>query len=76
LTDQSQAHAIGEALVYAKQYMDGHHNMKMIVEQVFQDIASKGLTVIGNSKSGDYAMFRPQKLAAALNRLRSLIIQQ
>ena len=76
LTDQSQTHAIGEALVYAKQYMDGHHNMKMIVEQVFRNIASKGLTVIGNAKNGNYAMFRPQEFAAALNRLRSLSIQQ
>lgn len=76
LVDSSQTTAIGEALVYSKKYMDGNRIMKDILDLIFQDIEEKGLTVIGNSKSGNYAYFRRFELACALNRLRSLKIQQ
>ncbi|MCF8335941.1 MAG: ABC-ATPase domain-containing protein [Bacteroidales bacterium] len=76
LVDSSQTTAIGEALVYAKKYMDGNRNMNEILDQIFRDIHEKGLTIIGNPKSGNYAWFRRFELACALNRLRSLTIQQ
>jgi predicted ABC-class ATPase len=76
LVDSSQTTAIGEALVYAKKYMDGTRSIHEILDLIFQDIEEKGLTVIGNPKSGNYAWFRRFELAAALNRLRSLKIEQ
>jgi predicted ABC-class ATPase len=72
LTDASQTTAIGEALSYAQKYMDGQRSLAEILDHIFRDISEKGLNVIGNSKSGNYAMFRRFELAAALNRLRSL----
>jgi predicted ABC-class ATPase len=76
LVDPSQTNAIGEALVYAKKYMDGKNSMKEILDLIFRDIEEEGLAVIGNPKSGNYAGFRRFELAAALNRLRSLQIKQ
>jgi predicted ABC-class ATPase len=76
LVDSSQTTAISEALVYAKKYMDGTRSIHEILDLIFQDIEEKGLTVIGNPKSGNYAWFRRFELAAALNRLRSLKIEQ
>lgn len=76
LVDSSQTTAIGEAMVYAKKYMDGNRSMNEILDLIFQDIEKKGLTTIGNPKSGNYAWFRRFELACALNRLRSLKIQQ
>ena len=76
LVDSSQTTAIGEALVYAKKYMDGSQNIHEILDLIFRDIEKNGLTVIGNPKSGNYAWFRRFELAAALNRLRSLKIEQ
>lgn len=75
LTDASQTNAIGEALVYAQKYMDGQRTIPEILDQVFDDIEEKGLQVVGNPKSGNYAMFRRFELAAALNRLRSLEVR-
>jgi len=72
LTDASQTTAIGEALVYAKKYMDGQRSLNEILDRIFHDISEKGLNIVGNSRSGNYAMFRRFELAAALNRLRSL----
>ncbi|MGM0530021.1 MAG: ABC-ATPase domain-containing protein [Bacteroidota bacterium] len=76
LVDSSQTTAIGEALVYAKKYMDRNRTMNEILDLIHQDIKEKGLTVVGNPKSGNYAWFRRFELACALNRLRSLKIQQ
>lgn len=76
LVDSSQTTAIGEALVYAKKYMDGNRSIHEILNLIDQDIEEKGLTAIGNPKSGNYAWFRRFELACALNRLRSLKIQQ
>ena len=75
LTDSSQTTAIGEALVYAKKYMDGQRSLNEILDRIFHDISEKGLNVIGNAKSGNYAMVRRFELAAAINRLRSLEVK-
>ncbi|MEF8811036.1 MAG: P-loop domain-containing protein, partial [Bacteroidales bacterium] len=76
LIDSSQTTAIGEAMVYAKKYMDGKRTIYEILNLIDQCIEEKGLTAIGNPKSGNYAWFRRFELACALNRLRSLKIQQ
>ena len=40
-----------------------------------RDIAARGLDVLDRRLVGDHALFRPQELAAALNRLRSLQVR-
>lgn len=74
LADASQTRAIAEALVYAKQYMDGNQTLEDLLSKVMEDIQQKGLQAIGLKHSGNYAAFRKQELAATLNRLRSLQI--
>ncbi|MBS3808510.1 MAG: ABC-ATPase domain-containing protein [Bacteroidales bacterium] len=75
LADASQTTAIGEALVYAKKYMDGQQTLSEIAERILEDIREKGINVVGNKNSGNYARFRRFELAAALNRLRSLEVR-
>ncbi len=77
LVDTSQTRAIGDMLVYAlrRGYIDAKTSLRQILERLFQDISDKGLDVISpfyGQHPGDYALPRPQEVAAALNRLRSL----
>lgn len=74
LVDKSQANAIGEALVYARQYMDGYKSMKEVAENVLKDVEEEGLNIVGATNAGNYAAFRKQDFLAALNRLRSLTV--
>ncbi|MFO8235066.1 MAG: ABC-ATPase domain-containing protein [Bacteroidales bacterium] len=74
IADSSQVNAIGEALVYAKKYMENRKTLKEIIDRVEQDMMNKGLNIIGHPINGNYAFFRKTELAAALNRLRSLEI--
>ena len=48
--------------------------MAQILKRVEQDIAQNGLDIITDYPRGDLAQFRPQELAAAIDRLRSLSI--
>jgi predicted ABC-class ATPase len=73
LVEPAQARAVGAALAYAgERYMDGTRTVAQIVELVEQDLESGGLDVLDPRLVGDHARFRPQELAAALNRLRAL----
>ena len=72
LIDKSQTNAIGEAIVYAARYMDGKKSLKEVIDNVFEDIENNGLNVVGARNAGNYAYFRKQDLAIAINRLRSL----
>jgi predicted ABC-class ATPase len=73
----AQTRSVGEALWYARErYMDGRSSMKDILEQVMDDIERDGLDVLDRRKVGDLAGFRKFELAAALNRLRTLRVQQ
>ena len=76
IVDTSQTNAIGDALFYAKKYMDGENDITTILNLIKRDIQSEGLNVIGHSSNGNYAMFRTHELAAALNRLRSIEVKQ
>jgi len=75
LVDISQTRAVGDAIYYAVQFMDGKRNLKEIIYSVMNDIYKKGLDVLSPRPSGDYAMFRGLELAAAINRLRTLSVQ-
>lgn len=79
LVDRSQTSAIGEIIRYAAgKYVDGRSSVKEIVDKVYEDIRSKGLDVISpfyGKHPGNLALPRPQEVAAALNRLRSLTVK-
>lgn len=76
IVDKSQTNAIGDAIVYAKRYMDGVKTLREITSLVMMDIARNGLDVLKNKVTGNYAEFRRLELAAAINRLRTLSMEQ
>jgi len=76
LIDPCQTRAIGDALVYVRQFMDGRTPVNEVVMKVMSDMNdSSGFDLISGSPRGDYAGFRPFELAAAMNRLRSFKIK-
>lgn len=76
LVDICQTAAIGDAIEYARRYMDGKRTLREVASLVMMDIARDGLDVIGTRISGGYAEFRKIELAAAINRLRTLQVEQ
>lgn len=76
LVDICQTTAIGDAMEYARRYMDGKRTLREVASLVMMDIARDGLDVIGTRISGGYAEFRKIELAAAINRLRTLQVEQ
>jgi len=76
LVDVSQTRAIGDAIHYATRIMDGHRTLREIIDSVMSDIEERGLDVLNPRPVGDYAHFRRQELAAAINRLRTLAVRQ
>jgi predicted ABC-class ATPase len=76
LVDISQTRAIGDAIQYATRYMDGRKTIHDIISRVMDDIRLRGLDVLSNRPVGDYAGFRDLELAAAINRLRTLLIMK
>jgi predicted ABC-class ATPase len=78
LTEDGQVKAIGYAILHAKErYMDGKATVIDLITKVEQEIQQKGLDSISTIPfSTDLVRFRPQELAAAINRLRSLKIKR
>lgn len=76
LADISQTRAIGDAIYYAKKYMNNCRTLKEIVDTVLQDIGEKGLDTLSPMPVGNYAVFREMELAAAINRLRTFSVTQ
>lgn len=76
LVDVSQTNAIGDAIHYAVSAMDGRTTLAAVVKRVDARIREQGLDAIGTRPVGDYAEFRPFELAAAINRLRTLRMNQ
>lgn len=76
LVDVSQTRALGDCIYYATKYMDGKRSLKEIVDTVFRDITEKGLEVLNPHPVGNYAAFRGLELAAAINRMRTLLMRQ
>ncbi len=56
--------------------MDGKRTLREITSLVMMDIARDGLDVISPRISGNYAEFRKIELSAAINRLRTLEVEQ
>ena len=72
----SQTNAIGDAIQYAKKYIDGKKTFRQVTSLVMLDIGRAGLDVLNPRLSSDYAEFRKLELAAAINRLRTLKVEQ
>ena len=56
--------------------MDGKKSFRQLTSLVMLDIGRSGLDVLNPSLSGEYAEFRKIELAAVLNRINSLKIEQ
>lgn len=76
LCELSQTKAIGFAIEYAKRYMDQTTTLKEVVERVVEDICEKGLDIIHDRISPNFASFRSFELAFTLNRLRGFEVLQ
>jgi predicted ABC-class ATPase len=76
LMELSQTKALGYAIDYAKQYMDGKATLRQVVEHVQSDIETNGLDILSDRISGHFAAFRAQELAFAINRLRGFKANQ
>lgn len=78
LVDESQTRAIAAALVHGlRHYIDGRRPLGEIVRSFERDLAERGLDVlvVGHPR-GDLAAPRRFELAAAINRLRGIRLQQ
>ncbi len=75
LVDMNQTKAIGDAIYYATKYMDGKRTLKNITDCVLRDVTER-LDVLNPKLVGDYAAFRGLELAIAINRLRTLSVNQ
>jgi len=74
--DPSQTTAIGNAIYYATRYLDEKLTIRALAERVMADIQSGGLDILTPYITGESAGFRALDLAGAINRMRSLKIQQ
>ncbi len=76
IVDQGQLIAVASAMVYGKaNYFDGQTNLATVLDLIMKQIADKGLDSITDFPQGDLVLFRRFELAAAINRLRSLVIK-
>ena len=67
---------IAHALHYAIQYMDGKRTLKDVVDRVTADIHHKSPDILTPYVTGDIVCFRKFELAAAINRMRTLMVAQ
>jgi predicted ABC-class ATPase len=73
----SQTRAIGDALVLMmKRFMDGRRTVAEVLELLEAEFDERGLDALSRFRLGSYARPRRQEVAAALNRLRTLRIEQ
>ncbi len=76
IVEPSQTKAIGYAIHYATKYMDGKRTLRKIIDLTINDIASKGLDILPPYLIGDLSYFRSIELASAINRMRTLKMNQ
>lgn len=82
LVDPSQSEAIADMLLYATKrgYFDNRSTLGQVLDRIYRDISAQGLDAISpfpaGRHPGDYALPRPQEVAAAINRLRTLLVRQ
>ncbi len=82
VVDPSQSEGIANMLLYAvnRGYFDGRAALLDVLDRIYNDIAARGLDAIApygpGRHPGDYALPRVQDAAAAINRLRTLVVRQ
>ena len=76
LVSKSQITAIRDTIEYAKKYMDGKKSLRQLSSLVMLDLGRSGLDVLNPELSGEYAEFRKIELVAAINRLKTLKVEQ
>ncbi|MFO8071005.1 MAG: ABC-ATPase domain-containing protein [Polyangia bacterium] len=76
LVDRAQTAAIGEAIDAARKRMDGRRELAEVIDFLLEDIEACGLDALSKFPRGDLAEFRRFELAAAINRLRTLVVEQ
>lgn len=74
IVETGQLKAIAKALVYGKRYMNNFTTITEILDRIIVDINSQGLDILTTFPEGDLVLFRRFELAAALNRLRTLLL--
>lgn len=76
LVEAGQVRAIGGAIAYLQQhYLDGRMPLSNILDDVMQDLQKASLDIFTPFPQGDLVAFRSLELAAAVNRLRSVVMQ-
>ena len=70
----AQLNAIADAILLAKKRM-GKASLKEILNEIEKEINQNGLDILNKRNRGDFAMFRKNELAAALNRLRTFRVK-
>ena len=77
LVDPGQTRALAAALVHAREnHVDGKRSVRQVLDLVEKDIEGGGLDILSRFPEGGHVRFRRFELAAALNRLRSLMVRQ
>ena len=77
LVDGSQTRAIGELLHHlSRHYFTGDLSLQDALTRLMDDIDKRGLDILSPLKRGDYALPRIFEVAAAVNRMRSLKVDQ
>jgi predicted ABC-class ATPase len=75
LVDTSQTRAIGDAIHLATTYMDDKKSLEEIISQVVAAV-NEDMDCLSPWTAGDHAHFRKLELACAINRLRTLKVDQ
>lgn len=76
IVDAGQLRAIAEAMVYLKQhYARGDRSLPQLLAAIDATVERDGLDELAPFPVGNLARFRRFELAAALNRLRSLVVE-
>jgi predicted ABC-class ATPase len=76
IIELSQTKAIAQAILYLKNLGEEPVPIKELIDRCMQLIDEKGLDCLSERISGHFAYFRDIELSCALNRLRTLQIQQ
>ena len=73
----SQTNAIADAIIYVRdRYMDRSRSLREIVDALESDFDENGLDVLSRRHMGNYARPRGLEIAAAINRLREMRMEQ
>ena len=76
LFELSQTKAIMHALQYIIRYIDGKRTLREILDILMEELNKKGIDILSDKTSGNRAEFRMLELACALNRMRTLKMEQ